>query len=79
MIQDNSMFLPSNLEKDLLDDLICVYINAWIGQTKTGLNQLSDELADGLLFYARTYAKIKIFEILGDLETNNFKWKRIPS
>jgi hypothetical protein len=75
MIPDNSMLLPSNLEEDLLDTLICVYINAWMGQTKAGLNQLSDEL----LFCARTYATIKVFEILGDLETNNFKWKRIPS
>jgi hypothetical protein len=70
MKMDKKMYLPASLAQSLLDDLGCLYINAYVCQNHVPL----DKISDSAIAAADTYAKIKFFEITSLLETNGFEW-----
>jgi hypothetical protein len=72
MLNENNMVLPSNLADSLLEDLTCVYLNAWLGQMKI-------VPSESVFSSAETYAKIKMLEILKELEINGFEWSLVQS
>ena len=70
MFENNEMLLPSDVADSLIEDLECLYVNAWISQT----GRTKPPIPQYVLANAEMYAKIKFLETLGALETNGFKW-----